>query len=244
VVFIGVEKESQNQQKRAPPPPSLPFSLSLSLSLSRTGSALSLTTLLSLPASSSRPPCHPPGRADVVTDYWFRCASEKFLAGAQAAGTPAWAYRFNHLYSNASIFPGFGLPEICASVVCHASEVREVCVCSNACIRQASHLCCAPLSAPPAPPPPPPLSFPQLPFVFQNVPNFTSFTAAELLLSDAMISAWANFARTGNPNGPGAPVWPAWEPKQRLSLVLNDTMTSESTAGLCGFWDSIGGYFA
>ncbi len=109
------------------------------------------------------------------------------------------------LYSNASIFPTFGLPKVCAQLVCHASE---------------------------------------LPFVFKNVPNFTSFTPAEAALSDAMQAAWGNFAKTGNPNGPGAPAWPAWRPDTRLSLVLNDSFVAESTSGLCGFWDSVGGYFA
>ena len=69
------------------------------------------------------------GRAPLshmVTDFWFRCASERFLAAAAASGAPAYAYRFDHLYSNASIFPTFGLPQICTEVVCHASELPFV----------------------------------------------------------------------------------------------------------------------
>ena len=62
--------------------------------------------------------------SNVVTDYWFRCASEVFLRSS--VSPHVWAYRFNHLYSNASIFPTFGLPKICASVVCHASELPFV----------------------------------------------------------------------------------------------------------------------
>ena len=65
--------------------------------------------------------------SQMVTDMWFRCASERFLFGAAAAGaTELHAYRFDHLYSNASIFPQFGLPDICAHVVCHASELPFV----------------------------------------------------------------------------------------------------------------------
>lgn len=60
----------------------------------------------------------------LVTDYWFRCASEVFLRGSTSPHL--FAYRFDHLYSNASIFPTFGLPKICAEVVCHASELPFV----------------------------------------------------------------------------------------------------------------------
>jgi para-nitrobenzyl esterase len=145
----------------------------------------------------------------VVTDYWFRCASERFLAAGFAASGGAnanlYAYRYAHVYSNSSIFPTFGLPEICATEVCHASE---------------------------------------LPFVFHNVPAFTGFTPEEDTLSATMNAYWANFAKTGSPNAPGLPTWPAWEPVGRQSLVLDTTIVPESTAGMCGFWDSVAeGYF-
>jgi carboxylesterase type B len=140
----------------------------------------------------------------VVTDYWFRCASEVFLRNS-GPSSRLFAYRFDHLYSNASIFPTFGLPEICATVVCHASE---------------------------------------LPFVFHNVPSFASFTPAEDVLANAMAAAWTNFAKSGDPNGPGAPAWPAWTLSARKTLVWNESVAVEDTTRLCGVWDSIGGYFA
>ena len=80
--------------------------------------------------------------------------------------------------------------------------------------------------------------------MYHNVPSFTSFTPAEDVLSRSMVAAWTNFAKTGDPNGAGVPSWPRWDPVQRLKLVINDTSVAESTAGLCGFWDSVGGYFA
>lgn len=41
--------------------------------------------------------------SNVITDYWFRCASEKFLAGAYAAGSAAWAYRFDRACACAAL---------------------------------------------------------------------------------------------------------------------------------------------
>jgi para-nitrobenzyl esterase len=62
----------------------------------------------------------------------------------------------------------------------------------------------------------------EIPFVFGVLAN----PGAELILggvagddlwglSDAMQDAWIAFARTGDPNHPGLPEWPAWDPETR-----------------------------
>ena len=137
----------------------------------------------------------------VVTDYWFRCSSERWAAASVKSGAGAYVYRYAHLYSNASIFPTFGLPEVCAKVACHASE---------------------------------------LPFVFHQTPNFTGFLPYEDTLSAYMAHKWASFAKTGDPNANGGdPAWPAWTPAGHAVLLINDTVTTESSAATCGFWDAI-----
>jgi para-nitrobenzyl esterase len=48
------------------------------------------------------------------------------------------------------------------------------------------------------------------------------FDARDRALSDAMLAAFCNFAATGDPNGPGAPRWPAYDPQRDNYLVFGD----------------------
>jgi len=83
-----------------------------------------------------------------------------------------------------------------------------------------------------------------------------ALSEAERRLSDAMIDAWSAFARSGDPSSPrpGAPAWPAYDEKTRLTLVLDTAGyavqgPAEQEAGpdgkqppqpYCDFWDAWG----
>jgi para-nitrobenzyl esterase len=51
----------------------------------------------------------------------------------------------------------------------------------------------------------------ELPYLFSKQQGLTSpvLTPAAVKVSDQMISYWTSFARTGNPNSPETPTWPA-----------------------------------
>lgn len=61
--------------------------------------------------------------SNVVTDYFFRCASQQFSVAATA---PTFVYRYNHTFSGGAVFGKFGLPVVCEKVACHASELPFV----------------------------------------------------------------------------------------------------------------------
>ena len=49
-------------------------------------------------------------------------------------------------------------------------------------------------------------------------------------LADIMSTAWANFARTGNPNGEGVPEWPQWTANERAVMVFDADPKAETDA--------------
>lgn len=46
-------------------------------------------------------------------------------------------------------------------------------------------------------------------------------------VSDAMMTYWSNFAKSGNPNGTGLPHWPRYTPQDRQLMMLGDNIHSQ-----------------
>jgi len=69
-------------------------------------------------------------------------------------------------------------------------------------------------------------------------------------LSDELVRAWANFARTGNPNGEGNSPWPRLQANPNEAGVLSERIPKLSTftdaeiseRHNCAFWESISTY--
>jgi para-nitrobenzyl esterase len=66
-----------------------------------------------------------------------------------------------------------------------------------------------------------------LPFMFDNTDKPVSAryigtqTPATKVMSDAMANAWIAFARNGNPNHPGIPNWPTYNPQSRAVMQFD-----------------------
>jgi carboxylesterase type B len=56
-----------------------------------------------------------PFMSQVLTDFWFRCASEQWATSALKQGVPAYFYRYSHVLADSTVFSRFGLPSICAN---------------------------------------------------------------------------------------------------------------------------------
>ena len=56
----------------------------------------------------------------------------------------------------------------------------------------------------------------------KSEPIIGPLTAEQQALADKVSSAWVSFARTGNPNNPKIPHWPAFDTKSRSVMIIDD----------------------
>lgn len=83
----------------------------------------------------------------------------------------------------------------------------------------------------------------EIPFVFghptQLMPE--SPNAMEEPLAQAMMGYWSRMADKGDPNGGGAPNWPAYELTTEPNIVLDLTISTETQLKKadCDFWDNL-----
>lgn len=59
-------------------------------------------------------------------------------------------------------------------------------------------------------------------YVFENLLGNRPWTDQDRQLADSISSYWVNFATNGDPNGKGLPVWPAFDAKANLRMILGD----------------------
>lgn len=65
-------------------------------------------------------------------------------------------------------------------------------------------------------------------FVFGSHSPLAGLSAEDEKLTEAMGQYWTNFARTGDPNGPGLPVWPLYAPRSDQWLTFNPSIEVKS----------------
>jgi para-nitrobenzyl esterase len=64
----------------------------------------------------------------------------------------------------------------------------------------------------------------EISYVFGNLGGFGGSTGPEAeALSKLMSSYWVNFAKNGDPNGAGLPVWPTFDEKEQKTMIFDKT---------------------
>lgn len=61
-----------------------------------------------------------------------------------------------------------------------------------------------------------------LAYVFGNQKAADGYWDIDMRLSELMTAYWVNFAKTGDPNGPGLPLWPEYERHSDINIEFSD----------------------
>ena len=79
----------------------------------------------------------------------------------------------------------------------------------------------------------------EIPYVFQTLDARSwPWRDQDRALSDTMAAYWVNFASSGNPNGPGLPAWPRFDPQKPSTLHFNDGIWVDAVPDMAtlDFW--------
>jgi para-nitrobenzyl esterase len=68
----------------------------------------------------------------------------------------------------------------------------------------------------------------EIPYVFGTIDAKDGYGTIDFTLSEKIMEYWTNFAKTGNPNGVGLPVWPVYGNSTQQYLELGDNVTVHS----------------
>jgi para-nitrobenzyl esterase len=75
--------------------------------------------------------------------------------------------------------------------------------------------------------------FAELWYVFDHLDQYSwQWTAADRNIAAEISAYWANFAKSGDPNGAGVPQWPAFENAKSQVQILSDPITTNGVLGI------------
>jgi para-nitrobenzyl esterase len=70
-------------------------------------------------------------------------------------------------------------------------------------------------------------------YVFDHLDQYSwAWTSADRTLAAEISTYWANFAKSGNPNGAGVPPWPAFESSTSRVQYLRNPITTDGVFGI------------
>jgi len=79
----------------------------------------------------------------------------------------------------------------------------------------------------------------ELNFLADSFPADCGHRPGDVQLGQAMRNYWVQFAKTGYPNGPGVPEWPAYDARSDVYLELGPTIRKQPVARQLRIFDRI-----